>query len=121
MRLICRRTSAAQTASEFSRANSASSCRSSSLDIHLVMSAGRKREQIVFNFSRKGAPAGGRTVPLELSRPERKTEMNCRMKFTELILNPIGHGGVGESHFTGVVTFIPFGVAVGEHDILAFA
>src|ERR1017187_7033135 len=37
--------SAAKAASEFSRANSASSWGSSSSDIHQVMSAGRQREQ----------------------------------------------------------------------------
>lgn len=38
-----------------------------------------------------------------------------------LVLNPIGKGGVGESHFARIVTFIPLGMAIGEHDILALA
>ena len=47
-----------------------------------------------------------------------------RLVFREIKLlpaDPIGHGGVSESHFTGVVDFIPFGVAIGEQDVLALA
>src|ERR1035437_6678624 len=49
-RWTCRCTSAAKAASEFSRANSASNWWSSSSDIHQVMSAGRKREQIILKI-----------------------------------------------------------------------
>jgi hypothetical protein len=37
------------------------------------------------------------------------------------VLSPISHGRITESHFAGIVTFIPLGMAVGEHEILTFA
>jgi hypothetical protein len=41
--------------------------------------------------------------------------------FRSRLLNPVGHGRVAESHFTRVETFIPLGMAVGEHHVLALA
>ena len=36
-----------------------------------------------------------------------------------ILLNPIGNGIVGECHFVRIVARIPFGVAVGEQDVLS--
>jgi hypothetical protein len=38
-----------------------------------------------------------------------------------LIINPVGHGRITESHFAGIVAFIPFRVAVSEQDVLSQA
>jgi hypothetical protein len=41
--------------------------------------------------------------------------------FTEkqLLLQPVGHGGVVKGHFAGIIAFIPPDMAVGEKDVLA--
>jgi hypothetical protein len=39
----------------------------------------------------------------------------------EGLLHPIGHGRVAKGHFARTEAFIPFGMAVGEHDVLALA